>query len=83
MIAQLAPPQRPVSADMLLGPERTRAAQVVKQPDVLMLHCLIPDEVAPGSLEPNLDFSRTAHGSTLSPASTRRCWLAPAAPGRR
>ena len=68
LIAQLAP-HRPVSADMLLGPERTRAAQVVKQPDVLMLHYLIPDEVAPGSLEANVDFyePRTAHGSTLSP----------------
>ena len=34
-----------------------------------MLHYLIPDEVAPGSLEANLDFygPRTAHGSTLSP----------------
>jgi len=34
-----------------------------------MLHYLVPDEVAPGSLEPNLDFyePRTAHGSTLSP----------------
>ena len=68
VIAQLAP-HRPIAADILLGPERTRAAQVVKQPDVLMLHYLIPDEVAPGSLEANLDFyePRTAHGSTLSP----------------
>jgi trehalose/maltose hydrolase-like predicted phosphorylase len=68
LIAQLAP-HRPVSADILLGPERTGAAQVVKQPDVLMLHYLIPDEVAPGSLDANLDFyePRTAHGSTLSP----------------
>ena len=34
-----------------------------------MLHYLVPDEVAAGSLEPNLDFyePRTAHGSTLSP----------------
>ena len=34
-----------------------------------MLHYLVPDEVAGGSLEPNLDFygPRTAHGSTLSP----------------
>ena len=46
-----------------------RSAQVVKQPDVLMLHYLLPDELAPGSLEPNLDYyePRTAHGSTLSP----------------
>ena len=35
-----------------------------------MLHHLVPDEVAPGSLEPNLAFyePRTAHGSSLSPA---------------
>ena len=34
-----------------------------------MLHYLVPDEVAAGSLEPNLDFyePRTAHGSSLSP----------------
>jgi trehalose/maltose hydrolase-like predicted phosphorylase len=68
LIAQVAP-QRPVAADMLLGHERTHSAQVVKQADVLMLHYLAPDEVATGSLEPNLDFydPRTAHGSTLSP----------------
>jgi trehalose/maltose hydrolase-like predicted phosphorylase len=67
-IAKIAP-QRPVSADLLLGAARTHAAQVVKQADVLMLHYLVPEEVAPGSLEPNLDFyePRTAHGSTLSP----------------
>jgi len=68
LIAKLAP-QRPVAADMLLGHGRVRGAQVVKQADVLMLHYLVPDEVAAGSLEPNLDFydPRTAHGSTLSP----------------
>ena len=68
VIADIAP-QRPVSADLLLGAARTSAAQVVKQPDVLMLHYLVPDEVAAGSLGPNLDFyePRTAHGSTLSP----------------
>ena len=67
LIPDLAP--RPVAADMLLGPDRTRHAQVVKQADVLMLHYLVPDEVATGSLEPNLKFydPRTAHGSTLSP----------------
>jgi trehalose/maltose hydrolase-like predicted phosphorylase len=43
---------------------------VLKQPDVLMLHHLVPDEVAAGSLEPNLTYyePRTAHGSSLSPA---------------
>ena len=68
LIAEIAP-KRPVAADMLLGHERAQAAQVVKQADAVMLHYLVPDEVAAGSLEPNLDFyePRTAHGSTLSP----------------
>jgi trehalose/maltose hydrolase-like predicted phosphorylase len=62
----------PVAADVLLGPKRVAAAQVIKQPDVLMLHHLVPDEVAPGSLDANLDYyePRTAHGSSLSPAIT-------------
>ncbi|HET7856619.1 MAG TPA: glycosyl hydrolase family 65 protein, partial [Gaiellaceae bacterium] len=40
------------------------------QADVLMLHHLVPDETAPGSLATNLAFyePRTAHGSSLSPA---------------
>jgi trehalose/maltose hydrolase-like predicted phosphorylase len=61
-------PRRPVAADMLLGRDRVRGAQVVKQADVLMLHHLVPDEVLPDSLVPNLDFyePRTAHGSSLS-----------------
>jgi trehalose/maltose hydrolase-like predicted phosphorylase len=69
VIEEIAP-RRPIAADLLLGPERTQRAQVLKQPDVLMLHHLLPDEVPPGSLLPNLDFyePRTAHGSSLSPA---------------
>jgi trehalose/maltose hydrolase-like predicted phosphorylase len=69
VIAELAP-RRPIAADLLLGAERTAGAQVLKQADVLMLHQLLPDEVAPASLAPNLDFyePRTAHGSSLSPA---------------
>jgi trehalose/maltose hydrolase-like predicted phosphorylase len=61
--------RRPVAAELLLGLERVRRAQVVKQADVLMLHQLVPEEVAPGSLEPNLLIyePRTAHGSSLSP----------------
>ena len=68
MIAEVAP-QRPVAADLLLGRERCAGAQVVKQADVLMLHYLLPDEVAPGSLAANLEHyePRTAHGSSLSP----------------
>jgi trehalose/maltose hydrolase-like predicted phosphorylase/hydroxymethylpyrimidine pyrophosphatase-like HAD family hydrolase len=69
VIADLVP-HRPIAGDLLLGPERTLGAQVLKQADVLMLHHLVPEEVAPGSLEPNLAFyePRTAHGSSLSPA---------------
>jgi len=68
IIAEVAP-RRPIAADLLLGAQRVAGAQVVKQADVLMMHHLVPGEVAPGSLGPNLDFyePRTAHGSSLSP----------------
>jgi trehalose/maltose hydrolase-like predicted phosphorylase len=68
VIEEIAP-RRPVAAELLLGLERVRSAQVVKQADVLMLHQLVPEEVAANSLEPNLRFyePRTAHGSSLSP----------------
>ena len=61
--------RRPIAADMLLGRDRLRTSQVIKQADVLMLHHLVPNDVAQGSLEPNLAFyePRTAHGSSLSP----------------
>jgi trehalose/maltose hydrolase-like predicted phosphorylase len=67
VISELA--ERPVTADQLLGRPRVQSAQIVKQADVLMLHHLLPDEVEPGSLTPNLEFyePRTAHGSSLSP----------------
>ena len=72
VIADIAP-HRPIAADLLLGAERTRGAQVLKQADVLMLHHLVPDEMASGSLEPNLEYyeQRTAHGSSLSPGDSR------------
>jgi Glycosyl hydrolase family 65 central catalytic domain/Glycosyl hydrolase family 65, C-terminal domain len=68
-IAEISP--RPVPADVLLGRERVARAQVVKQTDVLLLHHLVPDEVAAGSLIPNLDYyePRTSHGSSLSPGA--------------
>jgi trehalose/maltose hydrolase-like predicted phosphorylase len=68
VIAEVAP-QRPIAADALLSPERVHQAQVVKQADVLMLHHLVPEEVAVGSLAANLAFyePRTAHASSLSP----------------
>src|SRR5205085_4053269 len=70
LIIEEVAPRRPIAADLLLGAERVRGAQVVKQADVLMLHHLVPEETAPDSLEPNLRFyePRTAHGSSLSPA---------------
>ena len=60
----------PVAADVVLGAERVAGSQLIKQADVVMLHHLVPDEVAPGSLGANLAFyePRTAHGSSLSPA---------------
>jgi trehalose/maltose hydrolase-like predicted phosphorylase len=61
--------QPPVAADVVLGADRVRRSQVIKQADVLMLHHLVPEETAPGSLRANLDayVPRTAHGSSLSP----------------
>ncbi|MET1001729.1 MAG: glycosyl hydrolase family 65 protein, partial [Acidimicrobiia bacterium] len=68
LIAEVAP-RRPVAADLLVGRDRVRGAQVIKQADVLMAHHLVPDELRPGSLLPNIDYyePRTAHGSSLSP----------------
>ncbi len=60
----------PVAADSLLGFDRIKTLQVVKQADALMLHLMVPDEVPAASLGPNLDryLPITAHGSSLSPA---------------
>jgi hypothetical protein len=68
LVAEVAP-RRPVAADLLLGHERVARSQVIKQADVLMLHHMVPGEIAPGSLQPNLAYyePRTAHGSSLSP----------------
>ena len=68
MISDVA--ETPVAADLLFGRPRISGSQVIKQPDVLMLHHLVPEETAPGSLRPNLEFyePRCAHGSSLSPA---------------
>jgi trehalose/maltose hydrolase-like predicted phosphorylase len=68
LIAEVGRP--PIAADLLLGRQVVESSQVIKQADVLMLHHMVPEEVEPGSLEPNLDhyLPRTAHGSSLSPA---------------
>jgi glycosyl hydrolase family 65 len=69
LIIEEVAPRRPIAADLLLGADRVHGAQVLKQADVLMLHHLLPEEVEPDSLEPNMRFyePRTAHGSSLSP----------------
>jgi trehalose/maltose hydrolase-like predicted phosphorylase len=60
----------PIAADSVIGFDRIQALQVIKQADVLMMHHMVPDEVAAGSLEVNVDryLPMTAHGSSLSPA---------------
>ncbi|MEL6893181.1 MAG: glycosyl hydrolase family 65 protein, partial [Actinomycetota bacterium] len=60
----------PLSADALLGRERIQQTQVVKQPDVLMAHHLMPGEMRAGTLHADLDtyLPRTAAGSSLAPA---------------
>jgi trehalose/maltose hydrolase-like predicted phosphorylase len=78
LIGELARP--PVAADLLLGRTRVRGAQVVKQADVLMLHLLVPEETAPGSLAPNLAFY--GPGPPMAAPCRRRsmppCWPGPA-----
>ena len=71
LIADVAAP--PVAADLLLGRERVAASQLIKQPDVMMLHHLVPDQVEPGSLAPNLDYLRPAD----------RPWIVPVTGGHR
>ena len=67
-LSDLAEP--PVAADVLLGRERVAASRVLKQPDVLMLHHLLGDELPAGSLAADVDdeLPHIAHGSSLSPA---------------
>ena len=75
--------RRPFSGPRVLGYERTAASQVVKQNDVLLLHLNVPEETAPGSLEPNLDFyePRTCHESSLSPGSAAEALARAGRPG--
>jgi trehalose/maltose hydrolase-like predicted phosphorylase len=61
---------RTVPMDVLLGPERTRQSQVIKQADVLMLLALLWDNHAPEVREANFRYyePRCGQGSSLSPA---------------
>ncbi len=61
---------RTVPMDVILGPERTRRSQVVKQPDVLMLFTLLPYLFTEEQALENFRYyeERTGHGSSLSPS---------------
>jgi kojibiose phosphorylase len=58
-----------MSADMVLGRDRTARSQVVKQADVVMLLALLWDELPPAVRRASFLYyePRTAHGSSLSP----------------
>jgi trehalose/maltose hydrolase-like predicted phosphorylase len=64
----LAP--RPFTGELVLGVERLRRSQVVKQADVLLLGVLLPEEVDGEVQAANYRYyePRTSHGSSLSPA---------------
>jgi trehalose/maltose hydrolase-like predicted phosphorylase len=60
---------RTAPMDVLLGPERTRRSQVIKQADVTMLMALLPEAFTPESSRNNFQYYevRCGHGSSLSP----------------
>ena len=59
---------RQVPMDVVLGPQRTRESQVIKQADVVMLLALLPERFNWGTREANFRFyePRAGHGSSLS-----------------
>jgi trehalose/maltose hydrolase-like predicted phosphorylase/beta-phosphoglucomutase-like phosphatase (HAD superfamily) len=61
---------RKVPMDVVLGRERTKHAQVVKQADVVALIALLPEEFSGTRAEVNFRYyePRCSHGSSLSPA---------------
>jgi len=62
---------RTVPMDVVLGPERTRRSQVIKQADVVMLIALLGSRFERRVREANFDYyePRTGHGSSLSPSA--------------
>ena len=60
---------RTAPMDLILGPERTRRSQVIKQADVVMLLALLGDRFERSVREANFRHyeARTGHGSSLSP----------------
>jgi trehalose/maltose hydrolase-like predicted phosphorylase len=61
---------RSVPMDVVLGRERTRQSQVIKQADVVALLGLLPEEFSGETAAKNFLYyeSRCDHGSSLSPA---------------
>ncbi len=59
---------RKVPMDVVLGPQRTRGSQVIKQADVVMLLALLPEQFDRPTREANFNFyePRCGHGSSLS-----------------
>jgi kojibiose phosphorylase len=67
-LAQL--PARDVPPDVMLGRDRVQRSRIVKQADVVMLLCLLPEEYPRAVVEANFRYyePRCGHGSSLSPA---------------
>jgi kojibiose phosphorylase len=61
---------RTVPMDVLLGSERIRRSQIIKQPDVVMLVHLLWDRLPSEVRRANFEYyePRCGHGSSLSPA---------------
>lgn len=61
---------RSVPMDVILGRERTQAAQVIKQADVVALLALLPEEFTAEAAAKNFSYyePRCSHGSSLSAA---------------
>jgi kojibiose phosphorylase len=66
-LAALEPRTAPV--DVVLGPERVRGSQLIKQADVVMLLALLGDRFTPEVRAASFRYyePRTGHGSSLSP----------------
>jgi kojibiose phosphorylase len=64
-------PKQSPPVDVLLGPERTRHSQVIKQADVVQMLALLWDRFSPSEREASFNYyePRCAHGSSLSPAT--------------
>ena len=67
-LASFVPRTAPM--DVLLGRERIQRSKIIKQPDVVMLVCLLWERMPPEVRKANFEYyePRCGHGSSLSPA---------------